>query len=159
RGGNPGVRADGRLLLPSLPRWLSVPPWPPCNFGKTLSALQRLKAQGGIVNHPPQPLHLTFAVLCAGLIVLAPGALRAAPPPASYKIQSIFKLGDKIGDITTDSKGDVEIGALNDNGQIVFVTENAAAGAGELLVQYSDGKFTPIVVGGGTAPGGTWSKP
>jgi hypothetical protein len=118
------------------------------------------------VNHPPQPLHLAIAVLGAGLIVLAPGALRAAPPasttpsPTSYKIQSIFKLGDKIGDVTTDPQGDVEVGALNDNGQIVFVTENAAAGAGEILVQYnSDGKFTPIVVGGGSAPGGTWSKP
>src|SRR5262249_40601999 len=63
------------------------------------------------------------------------------------------------GNITTDPKGDVEIGALNDNGQIVFVTENAAAGAGEILVQYSDNKFTPIVVGGGAAPGGTWHKP
>src|SRR5207302_9989807 len=32
-------------------------------------------------------------------------------------------------------------------------------GTGEILVQYSDGKFTTIVVGGGSAPGGTWSKP
>jgi hypothetical protein len=116
------------------------------------------------VNSPPQPLYLTLAVLSAGLIALAPTALQAAPPasstpPVTYKIQPILTMGGKVGDLTTDPKGDVEIGALNDNGQIVFVTENAAAGAGEILVQYSDSKFTTIVVGGGSAPGGTWSKP
>jgi hypothetical protein len=94
------------------------------------------------------------ALLAAGAVWAAPPA--AAPPPVSYTIQPIVKLGDMVADLTIKAKGDLENPALNDSGQIVFVTENAAGG--EMLIQYADGQFIPIVVGGRDAPGGTWVK-
>jgi hypothetical protein len=96
----------------------------------------------------------TLALL--GLTLLLPGAARAQ---TTYKIQPIVKLGDKVGDLQIKPGGDFEIGTLNDNGQIVFVTENAAAGAGEILLLYANGQFTPLFAAGKDAPGGIWSKP
>jgi hypothetical protein len=89
-----------------------------------------------------------------GLTLLTPGAARAQ---ASYKIQPIVKFGDKLGDVVIKTAGgDFEIGTLNDAGQLVFVTENDAGG--ETLIQFADGKFTPIVVSGKDAPGGKWPQ-
>lgn len=89
-----------------------------------------------------------------GLALLAPGLAWAQ---TGYRIQPIAKLGDTAGDtVIKRAGGDFEIGTLNDSGQLVFVTENQAGG--EMLVQYADGKLTPIVVSGKEAPGGTWAR-
>lgn len=89
------------------------------------------------------------AVVLLGLTLLAPGAAEAATVP---KIQQIARFGDRAGSIKID--GHFDIGTLNDRGQIVFVTENP--NGDEVLVQYAEGKLTPIVDGGGDAPGGKW---
>src|SRR5262249_46386414 len=69
-----------------------------------------------------------------------------------YQLQPIFRLGDTVGGVRLT--GHVDIGALNDRGQIAFITENP--NGDESLVQYSDGKLTPLVVGGAAGPFGTW---
>jgi hypothetical protein len=94
-------------------------------------------------------------LILLGLVLLAPGIARAQ---TGYKIQRIVKLGDTVADVLIRAKGDLEIGTLNDNGQIAFVTENGNISTSEMLLQYADGKFLPIVVGGRDAPGGTWGK-
>jgi hypothetical protein len=86
------------------------------------------------------------------LIFLAAGAAWA---DVTYKIQPILKLGDTVGGVQIKFPGDFEVGGLDDNGQIAFVTENKAGG--ETLIQYSAGTLTPIVVGGRDAPGGKWA--
>jgi hypothetical protein len=75
----------------------------------------------------------------------------------TYKVQPIVKFGDTVEDVVIKTtNGDFEIGALNDNGQLVFLAENKAGG--EVLLQYAGGKLTPIVVGGRDAPGGKWPR-
>jgi hypothetical protein len=98
-------------------------------------------------------LPLTF--LAAGLELLAPGAARAVAPTA-YTIQPIAKLGDRVADVTMRMGSNFQISTLNDSGQLAVVTENAAGG--EMLLQYANGPFIPIAVGGGDAPGGKWAK-
>src|SRR5690348_5260446 len=102
-----------------------------------------------------RPLYIH--ALAAGLL-LRPGAVRAdiAPAPAVYQIQPIVKQGDTIEGITIAKDADFEIGGLNDQGQLAFVTENLAGG--EVLFQYADGQFTPIVAGGQPAPKGIWPR-
>src|SRR5438034_739977 len=80
----------------------------------------------------------------------------AAADAAGYQLAPIVKFGDVVGSnqILTGRNGAFEIGALNDNGQISLVTENTAGG--ELLIRYSNGTLTPILVGGGAAAGGQW---
>jgi hypothetical protein len=92
---------------------------------------------------------------CAGALALALLAPAAARAETTYKIQPIAKLGDKAGDVTLRSSGALEVGTLNDRGQLTFVAGNAAGGS--VLVQYADGKLTPIVVAGQPAPSGQWS--
>jgi hypothetical protein len=86
------------------------------------------------------------------LVALLPS--RAVQADVTYRVQAIAKQGDTIGPVTIKPRADFEIGTLNDRGQLVFVTENAAGG--EALLLYSDGTFTPIGVAGGSAPGGPW---
>jgi hypothetical protein len=95
-------------------------------------------------------------VLAAGVLVLAPPSIQADVP--GYKIQSIAKSGDPVADVKIAAGAPFEICALNDSGQIIFDTLNAAGG--EMLIQYnsSDGKFIPIAVGGRDAPGGKWPR-
>jgi hypothetical protein len=98
-----------------------------------------------------RPLHCV--PLAAGLALLAPSVARAQ---TTYKIQPIVKAGDRAGNVQIKTGGNFQIGTLNDNSQLIFVTENAAGG--EALIQYADGKLTPIVAAGGDAPGGKWSQ-
>jgi hypothetical protein len=86
-----------------------------------------------------------------GLLFLVPGPSLA---DTSYRIQPIIRFGDLVGNVRVD--GHFDIGALNDRGQIIFVT--ADPDGTELLLQYTDGKITPLVVGGADAAplGGQW---
>jgi hypothetical protein len=85
----------------------------------------------------------TLALL--SLTLLLPGAARAQIP---YKIQPIVKDDDTVAGVAISSP--LRVGALNDQGQLVFRTGN------EALFVYSDGRFTPLVVGGEEAPSGKW---
>jgi hypothetical protein len=89
------------------------------------------------------------------LLVLPLLARGAAWADLTYKIQPIVKQGDTVGTVKIRPDADFEIGTLNDNGQLAFVTENAAGG--ETLIQFADGNITPIVVSGKDAPGGKWN--
>lgn len=90
-------------------------------------------------------------VLIAGLLLLTSGAARAQAP---YKIQPILKVGDTVGDLQITAP--LAPRGLNDAGQILL--RASARGANYALLQYADGKFAPIVVQGGEAPGGgTWA--
>jgi hypothetical protein len=95
--------------------------------------------------------HVPAAPILLGLLFLVPGPTRADAP---YRIEPILRLGDAVGSLRID--GHFDIGALNDRGQIIFVTENPDGA--EVLLQYAEGKITPIVVGGADAGplGGQW---
>jgi hypothetical protein len=85
------------------------------------------------------------------------------PGPAhgqtTHKIQPIIKLGDTVADVKIRAKnGYFALGALNDSGQIAFIAANGEIANSEMLLQYADGKFIPIAVGGRDAPGGNWVK-
>jgi hypothetical protein len=91
-----------------------------------------------------------------GLILLAPSGARAAD--VAYSIRPIVKLGDAVADVKIKPAGDLELGMLNDAGQIAVVPENGSSPGSWMLIQYTDDKFIPIVVAGRNAPGGTWAK-
>lgn len=104
--------------------------------------------------------HFVASVLVGVIIglMLRPGAARAAasPAPTSYTIQSVVKLGDTVGAPPLRLTDYLATGALNDKGQVVFDT-NTTSGA-SAVIRYADGALTPIVRGGGTAPGGQWPR-
>jgi hypothetical protein len=81
-----------------------------------------------------------------GLSLVAPVGARAA----TYQVQRIAALGERVGDVLIDDHFDVD--SLNDNGQFLFITANADGD--ERLVQYEGGKLVSIAAPGGTAPGG-----
>jgi hypothetical protein len=83
------------------------------------------------------------------LLLLAPGIARAQ---TSYKVEAIVKPGDPVGDLVIKKGADFLTGSLNDNGQVVFVTQ-ATPNRGTVL-QYANGKFTPIVLQGQPTPDG-----
>lgn len=95
--------------------------------------------------------HSPAVPILLGLLLLVPGPSRA---DTTYRIQPILRLGDPVGSLRID--GHFDIGTLNDRGQIIFVTEDPDGA--EVLLQYADGKITPIVVGGTEAVpfGGQW---
>jgi hypothetical protein len=96
-----------------------------------------------------------FALMAlAALAGLSPAALEAATPPA-YQIQTLVRSGDQVGDLEIQpTSGGLRIGTLNDQGQLVFVTQNTAGG--EMLLQYSAGTLTSIGVAEQDGPLGKW---
>jgi hypothetical protein len=100
--------------------------------------------------------HVRFSrvpALLAGLMLLADRVIWAQ---TSYQIQPIVSTGDLVGNVRIKANGAFFVGGMNDSGQILFVADNAAGG--QLLLQFADGRLSPIVVAGGLAPGGTWSQ-
>jgi hypothetical protein len=97
---------------------------------------------------------MRFLLLAAGALMLAPRSLQADVP--GYKVQTIARSGDTIGNLKILANGYFGVGSLNDGGQIAFVAQNAAGG--EMLLQYNGGRFIPIVAGGQDAPDGKWSR-
>src|ERR1051326_223664 len=96
--------------------------------------------------------------LVAGMALLALSAARPSilvAPSAGIRFQVVARGGDSAGTIRLRSDSSFAIGGLNDRGQITVVAESAPTG--EVLLQCQDGKLFPIAVGGGAAPGGTWS--
>jgi hypothetical protein len=71
-----------------------------------------------------------------------------------YDIQPIVRVGDRVGNVLIS--GEFEIGALNDLGQLVFVTRDASGS--QVLFHFSKGRLTPLVAGGEAGPIGTWPR-
>ena len=92
-----------------------------------------------------------FVPVLAGLTLFAPGTARSA---SLYQIRAIVKVGDKVGKPQIHLVTGLWVGALNDKGQIAFVSANAAGGP--VLFRYADGSFTPIVYAGQDSPLGQW---
>lgn len=95
-----------------------------------------------------------LAAFAVSSMLLAPHAGKA-DALTNYSVQVIARQGDTYGDRTFQHG--FHVGQLNASGQLVFGTGTGDGGAG--LIQYSDGKFTPIMVAGGPAPNGkTWPR-
>jgi hypothetical protein len=77
-------------------------------------------------------------------------------PPAGVHLVPVARGGDQIGDLRIKADSSLFVGSLNNQDQISFVAESAAGG--QLFLQADAGRLTPIVVPGGTAPDGLWSK-
>ncbi len=91
------------------------------------------------------------------LLLLTPLALLTGDPARAtglYQTQPIITLGDKVGSPPLHTSEGLWVGALNDSGQIAFVTGNSTGGP--LLLRYVNGQFAPIVVAGQIFPLGTW---
>jgi hypothetical protein len=96
-------------------------------------------------------LHLVGAgSALLGLMLTGPVAAQNG-----YKIEPIVRVGDRVTDAQILVSGGLWIGALNDRGHLVFAT--GSEGQSQKLIQYADGKFTPLVTPGGEAPGGKWA--
>jgi hypothetical protein len=88
----------------------------------------------------------------------------AVGPPAhaaeiTYKIEPIFKLGDRVGDVNTKPAptGVLLVLSLNDQGQLLVLTGTAETKpAGAALFQYAAGQFTTIAAPGKEGPVGVW---
>jgi hypothetical protein len=102
----------------------------------------------------PVPVRLAQTVLAAGMLLLATGIAQADP---QYKIQPIVKFGDLVAGVNVKvNGGEFGICGLTDRGYIAFSTYVAELAVGDALIQYADGKFTPIAVPGKEGPLGTW---
>jgi hypothetical protein len=91
-----------------------------------------------------------------GLIVTLTLLGSRAALGVDYSLLPVAKFGDTSGTvrISVDPDAAFEVGSLNDNGQLAFVTKNSAGG--EILGLYSGGAWTPLVMAGGNAPMGKW---
>src|SRR5213082_345745 len=87
----------------------------------------------------------------SGLCLLATAVARGA---ALYTIHPIVKLGAKVGTPPIKTATGLWVGALNDRGQIAFVSGNSAGGP--VLFQYAGGLFTPVLAAGQDGPMGKW---
>jgi hypothetical protein len=92
-----------------------------------------------------------FLFLLAGLPLLVTSTARGAAP---YTIQSIVKLGDKVGTPPIKTGTGLWVGSVNDSGQIAFVSGNSAGGS--VLFRYADTQFTAVAAAGQDAPIGKW---
>jgi hypothetical protein len=95
-----------------------------------------------------QQLALRKTVLLVASLVLGLLATGTARAQFTYTIQSVIKAGDEIDGLEASSP--LRVGALNDQGQLVFRTGNQA------LFVYSGRTMTPLVAAGREAPAGKW---
>jgi hypothetical protein len=93
--------------------------------------------------------------LTAALALFAPGA-RAAD--LNYTLQPLAQIGGMAGDVPIPKGLIWFLGPLNDNGQFLVDAGTQAGTKPEILLQYADGKFTPLVAAGMDGPMGPWPK-
>src|SRR5713226_7124102 len=102
------------------------------------------QVEGSTVYRRSLMKHFCWLPLAAGLAFAACGTVRAAiEPGAKLKIQPIVRLGDQAGGVPIKPGGHFEIGPLQDDGQLLFVTEHAAGG--KVLFRYANGTLTPLL--------------
>jgi hypothetical protein len=97
-----------------------------------------------LTNRPLGARSRGLLTLIGGLLLISAAAVRA---DTLYKIEPIFKGGDKLGNAQARSDVSILVGALNDAGQIAFFADWN-------LAQYADGKITSVTSLGGPWPPG-----
>jgi hypothetical protein len=97
-----------------------------------------------------------FLPLLAGVMLLAPLAARAAE--IRYTFQPLAAIGGTAGDVPIPKGLIWFLGPLNDNGQLLCALGTINFSKPEMLFQYGDGKFTPIVLPETDGPAGKWPK-
>jgi hypothetical protein len=106
---------------------------------------------------------IAVMALAAAVTLLVPGPLRAnGSDKPKYQMDLVVMSSDRAGGVQIRPNGHLEIGSLNDNGQLIFTAANAAGG--HALIQYdSKGwrwweRFTQIAAANSAAPNGKWSE-
>jgi hypothetical protein len=99
---------------------------------------------------------LALASLTLGLALVAPMAARAAD--VNYTYQPLAQIGGMAGDVPIPKGLIWFLGPLNDNGQFLVDAGTYTGNKWEILLQYSDGKFTPLASAGMVGPIGPWPK-
>jgi hypothetical protein len=95
-----------------------------------------------------------FAALVTGMILFAATPfVGRAWSETLYKIQPVVRSGDQVGDSPIKVNNLLEIGALNDKGQLLLDAQSTTGSW--MLMRFADGKLTPIVTSGKDLPGGT----
>jgi hypothetical protein len=103
-----------------------------------------------------RPVSLALTVLATGVFLLATGVAQA---DTQYKMQPIAKLGDTVAGITVKAQnGAFVVHGLTDSGRITFTTWVGGLPNGVAVLQYANGKFTPIAVADREGPVGTWAE-
>jgi hypothetical protein len=85
--------------------------------------------------------------------------LSAAGAPAAdfqYRVQPLLALDEAVGDGSIRAQVAFGIDSLNNNGQLLFRTLSPQ---GDVLLQYSGGQVTPVIVPGSNGPAGPWPIP
>jgi hypothetical protein len=90
------------------------------------------------------------------LLMLPTRTHAAVAPVATVRLEPIAKGGDAIGSLRIKPGSPFFVGGLNDQGQVIFVADSASGG--QMLLESTGGKLSPIVIPGAEAPGGQWSK-
>jgi hypothetical protein len=88
------------------------------------------------------------------LVLLGPIATHA---DTTYTLQPIVRQGETVGGVKIGSGTAFQVHGLNDRGHLLFVGQFGTGGIEAALIQFADGKFTPIVVPRQDAPGGKWN--
>jgi len=104
-------------------------------------------------------MSMRFLIATAVLVLLLTAASpseMASVPFAGAGIQQIARAGDTVGGTRIKPDAGFFVGGLNDQGRITFAANSVPNG--QLLLQYSGEVLSPLVVPGGDAPGGKWSK-
>lgn len=104
----------------------------------------RLAGRAGARRAPLRRLAAVVGLLCLTL------------PARGVSLRPIVQAGDVVDGVTIAPDGSFDVGPLNDSGQLCFGAESES---GErLLIQYADGKLTPIVAPGQAGPLGQWPE-
>jgi hypothetical protein len=121
------------------------------------------------MKRPPYPVSalrvhgFPVMALAAAATLLVPNSVRAnGTSTPKYRMDLVVMSGDRAGGVRIQPNGHLEIGSLNDNGQLVFTAANAAGG--HALIQYDARgwrwweRFSQIAAGNGVAPTGKWPE-
>src|SRR5207248_11748853 len=100
---------------------------------------------------------LQNAALTIGLVMLAPGVVRASNA-TQYTVQRIAGVGDKLGELQIPSSYTLFLGSLNDAGQLLIDAGAFDSSKPDFLFRYADHQFTPIMAPGIEGPIGPWPK-
>lgn len=105
---------------------------------------------------PPRRWSASRLMMALAGILLAAAETQA---DTQYKMQPIVKYGDTVAGVNVKVAGGAFlIHGLTDSGLLAFTTWVAEFPNGIALIQYADGKFTPVAVADTDGPAGKWPK-
>jgi hypothetical protein len=96
---------------------------------------------------------LALSHRCLAAVV---GLLCLIHPASAAALRPILQAGDVVDGVTIAADGSFDLGPLNDSGQLCFGADSE--NGDRLLIQYADGKLTPIVGPGQEGPLGKWPE-